>query len=435
VASPLRALAARPATGQQRSGIAGLIAALLVLAPLFAACERVGGPAPVTGTGSSEPGTPAAQNAPAAAATVTVQRGDSLSLIAKRHNVPMRELIEINRLQPPYRLEAGRTLRLPASRTYTVKRGDALSMLAQQNQMETAELARLNNIPPPYSIRIGQQLVLPPLPGSVPAATAAAAPPVPDWKPGSVAVTALAGPDPAGPANTSAPLAPPVHAGGLPPAGAVTTGIPAPPALAPAAAPPPETDPHPAAKPGIPPAPAPAAPPAPAANGLPPTVKPLVAPPGTPAAQPAGPAPAAQAAAKPPVAPPPPRAGARFLWPVQGKLISEYGDKPDGRHNDGLNIAAAKGAAVIAADNGVVAYAGNELRGYGNLLLVRHADGWMTAYAHLEQMLAQRGAQVRRGQKIGTVGSSGSVTKPQLHFEIRREGQAIDPGDYLEAPR
>ena len=138
------------------------------------------------------------------------------------------------------------------------------------------------------------------------------------------------------------------------------------------------------------------------------------------------------AAAKPPaIEAPEPRGGSRFLWPLRGAILSDYGPKPGGLHNDGINISASRGASVVAADNGVVAYAGNELRGFGNLLLIRHADGWMTAYAHLDDMLVERGAKVTRGQKIGTVGSTGNVSSPQLHFEVRRGNRAIDPRDHL----
>jgi murein DD-endopeptidase MepM/ murein hydrolase activator NlpD len=138
------------------------------------------------------------------------------------------------------------------------------------------------------------------------------------------------------------------------------------------------------------------------------------------------------AVAKPPaIEAPEPRGGSRFLWPLRGAILSDYGPKPGGLHNDGINISASRGASVVAADNGVVAYAGNELRGFGNLLLIRHADGWMTAYAHLDDMLVERGAKVSRGQKIGTVGSTGNVSSPQLHFEVRRGNRAIDPRDHL----
>jgi murein DD-endopeptidase MepM/ murein hydrolase activator NlpD len=134
---------------------------------------------------------------------------------------------------------------------------------------------------------------------------------------------------------------------------------------------------------------------------------------------------------RPAVAPPlpklPPQSGRRFLWPVTGKLVSSYGSKDGGLHNDGINIAAPRGTAVRAAEDGVVAYAGNELRGYGNLLLVRHTGSWTTAYAHNEKLLVRRGDKVRRGQVIAQVGSSGSVTTPQSHFELRQGARAIDP--------
>jgi murein DD-endopeptidase MepM/ murein hydrolase activator NlpD len=81
----------------------------------------------------------------------------------------------------------------------------------------------------------------------------------------------------------------------------------------------------------------------------------------------------------------------------------------------------------VAAENGVVAYAGNELRGFGNLLLVKHAEGWTTAYAHADSLLVGRGDRVRKGQKIATVGASGNVSRPQLHFELRKDGRAVDP--------
>jgi murein DD-endopeptidase MepM/ murein hydrolase activator NlpD len=116
---------------------------------------------------------------------------------------------------------------------------------------------------------------------------------------------------------------------------------------------------------------------------------------------------------------------------VRGRILSTFGPKADGLHNDGINIAARAGAPVIAAENGVVVYAGNELRGFGNLLLVRHADGWITAYAHLDKMLVKKGQKVTRGQAIGTVGTSGGVSQPQLHFEIRRGTQAVDPAKFL----
>lgn len=130
----------------------------------------------------------------------------------------------------------------------------------------------------------------------------------------------------------------------------------------------------------------------------------------------------------------PPRASDKFLWPVEGDLLLSFGPKEGGLHNDGINIAAPRGSPVLAAENGVVAYVGNQLRGFGNLLLIKHDGGWMTAYAHNEEILVGRGARVERGQTVARVGDSGNVVAPQLHFEIRRGIRAVDPTKLL-SPR
>lgn len=126
--------------------------------------------------------------------------------------------------------------------------------------------------------------------------------------------------------------------------------------------------------------------------------------------------------------PPPPVPSGEFIWPTTTvKIISAFGAKENGLHNDGVNIAVPAGTPVRAAQSGVVAYAGNELKGYGNLLLVRHANGWMTAYAHNSKLLVKRGDTVTKGQTISLSGSTGSVTSPQVHFEIRKGAKAVDP--------
>ncbi len=117
----------------------------------------------------------------------------------------------------------------------------------------------------------------------------------------------------------------------------------------------------------------------------------------------------------------------RFLVPVNGRVISEYGPKKGGRHNDGINIAASMGTPVKAAENGVVVYAGNQLRGYGNLLLVRHSGGWVSAYAHTSAFRVKAGDRVKQGQIIAEVGDSGNVDQPQLHFELRKGTRAVNP--------
>ena len=126
------------------------------------------------------------------------------------------------------------------------------------------------------------------------------------------------------------------------------------------------------------------------------------------------------------------RSASKFSWPIRGKILSGYGTKEKGKFNDGINISATTGSPVKAAENGVVAYAGNELKGWGNLVIIQHSDGWMTIYAHLDSLQVRRGAKVSVGQQIGKVGKTGRVDKPQLHFEIRKGTRAYNPITYLK---
>jgi murein DD-endopeptidase MepM/ murein hydrolase activator NlpD len=120
-----------------------------------------------------------------------------------------------------------------------------------------------------------------------------------------------------------------------------------------------------------------------------------------------------------------------FRWPVRGKVITSYGAKTNGKSNDGINLAVPEGTPVKAAEDGVVAYSGNELKGYGNLVLVRHANGYVTAYAHASELLVKRGDTIKRGQVIAKSGQSGEVGSPQLHFEIRKGSTPVDPLQFL----
>jgi murein DD-endopeptidase MepM/ murein hydrolase activator NlpD len=122
----------------------------------------------------------------------------------------------------------------------------------------------------------------------------------------------------------------------------------------------------------------------------------------------------------------------RFRWPARGRVIAGYGRRPDGTHNDGINLALPQGAEVHASEGGKVAYAGNELKGYGNLILIRHDNGWVSAYAHNEQLLVKRDDAVQRGQVIAKAGKTGSVDQPQLHFELRQGSKPVDPLLHLE---
>lgn len=403
--------------------LSALVLSTAVLA--LGACERIGGLAPFTHV---------AEVPESAGGAITVQKGDSAYSLSRRYNVPLRDLIEANRLAPPYRLDIGQRLVLPTSRQYIVQKGDSLYSISRMHNVDVSELTRLNNLSPPYAVQVGQPLRLPGSndTGGTMVASGGAVPLTPQGVQqgspqgaaagrGSIQAAELPPPSSNGSSNgpSNAPSAGAISATPLPPppkAGAAPE--PAPVQPAPAAAGDVTYQPGqgptllrpPGAKPSPAPIPAPAAPPQEVAAATPPPK----------------PDPKAEVDA------PPPRGSARFLWPVKGKLISGYGPKPDGLHNDGLNIAAAKGTAVVAADNGVVAYAGNELRGFGNLLLLKHADGWITAYAHLDKIEVERGATVKRGQTIARVGQTGSVTSPQLHFELRKGSQAVDPSDQMD---
>lgn len=333
---------------------------LLAVAVALAACApRSGPPAPVSHGGDSRP---ALSRAEASSGVVEVKPGDTLYTVARRTGTPVRALIETNRLQAPYRIQAGQRLRIPA-----------------------VAAAHRTVASPPAST-----------------ATAAAAPIVAAVPRGSV---------------ESAPIA-------VVPAAAPATSDPAVSAAGPGMVMPP--------------------PAAPGSEIAPAGTQPPVAEARAPAAAGQSPTSSAQASASPPAppvsgagAPPsaaadetPARAG-RFLWPLRGNVVSTFGQKPGGLQNDGINIAAPQGTPVRATENGVVVYAGNELKGFGNLLLLRHADGWMSAYAHLDEISVSRGASVGRGQVIGKVGQTGSVATPQLHFELRRGGRAVDPRGQL----
>ena len=120
-----------------------------------------------------------------------------------------------------------------------------------------------------------------------------------------------------------------------------------------------------------------------------------------------------------------------FDWPVTGTIISRFGSTTGGERNDGINIATTQDAPIHASASGTVTYSGNELKGYGNLLLIKHADGYVTAYAHADRILVEKGAFVQKGQVIGYSGSTGDVTSPQLHFEIRHDTAPVNPANLL----
>jgi murein DD-endopeptidase MepM/ murein hydrolase activator NlpD len=266
------------------------------------------------------------------------------------------------------------------AQTITIQRGQTLSEIAHSYHVPMRVIADANGLSPPYGIQVGRTLVIP---GVGPPSLAAA--------PASVAAVPPA-PQPEVLQPTTGPNLPPLPAA---PDRPLVSGSPL--------GPPPA---QPEATPGL------AATPPPISAAPPPREIPE--------------APDANSAATPPAA----GTGA-FLWPVRGHILATYGSRSDGTHNDGINIAAPRGTAVQAVDAGVVAYTGNELRGYGNLVLVKHDNGWISAYAHCDAILVKRGEKVGRGEVIARVGSTGNVSEPQLHFELRRGQHAVDPREFM----
>ena len=121
-----------------------------------------------------------------------------------------------------------------------------------------------------------------------------------------------------------------------------------------------------------------------------------------------------------------------FSWPVKGKIITNFGKQTGGRMNDGINIISVKGNPVRAALDGKVIYRGNELLAWGNLIIIKHKNNWTTAYAHLDKFLVQKGENIKTGDVIGSVGSTGNVVKSQLHFQVRKNSKPLNPINFLK---
>ncbi|MBX9977930.1 MAG: M23 family metallopeptidase [Alphaproteobacteria bacterium] len=277
----------------------------------------------------------------------------------------------------------------PSTNPYhIVARGETLSVIAKQYGMEKAALIRINRLKPPYKIFIGQKLI-------VSAKKAPGAPSKPSVKPvtsvadsGDVSVEELPaeeGKDKAGPAmlptmGSGIPGSPTSVAGGLGNAAGAGVG---------------------------------------AASGALETV--TVGAPG-----------AAAETVEQPQKPAAPASTGQLQWPVQGQVIKSFGVDQKGQRNDGINIAVPAGTAVKAVDNGVVAHVGNQHRGFGNLVLVKHAGGKISVYGHLKEASVKVGDSITVGQQVGTAGTSGGVSEPQVHFELRQGKTALNPVDHLK---
>lgn len=386
--------------------------------------------------------------------TVEVKQGDTLYSLSRQHGVKVNEIMAANDLKH-HSLKPGQRLTIPSGSrqatqmnvamtpppaatatpsaapadtaaaeapadagdgqgTYTMKPGDSLYTIARQHKVNYAELQQANGITDANvrKIRPGTVLKIPAassMPGTrartgvslaqtgthipVPHAEGAAS------RPGEAKVETVA--------NTSAETPNVLNA--------------AAPASAPAATPSAESvTSAPAVSASEPAASTPAAPAA--AETKVAAIEPATATDAAPAASEPSKAQAGEKSAS--------TSGLR--WPVQGRIISQFGPRPDGTHNDGVNLSVPLGTDVHAAESGEVIYVGDELKAYGKLVLLRHDNGWVTAYAHNEDLLVTRGKKVARGDVIAKAGKTGPVDQPQVHFELRQDSKAVDPTAFME---
>jgi murein DD-endopeptidase MepM/ murein hydrolase activator NlpD len=301
---------------------------------------------------------PTAQVVPQKQNILTITAGDTLYSLARKHNVPLRNLITANKLEAPYALKPGQSLFLPAQFAHTVAKGETLYSISRMYQMDLNSLAQMNDMKAPFALSVGQKLILPAqiqLTAAEPTKTPAAEPEKKEDK--KTEPEKKEEPKPIDKKEETKPVTP-----------------------------------------------------------TPPPPPPAVKKPATVSTLPRIPM----------------RSSNKFSWPLRGQIISGYGAKEHGLYNDGINIKANRGAPVSAAENGVVAYAGNEIKGLGNLVIIKHADNWMTVYAHLDTILTERGKTVAAGAKIGSAGQTGKVSSPQLHFEIRQGTRALNPVNHLK---
>lgn len=330
---------------------------------------------------------------------VRVQPGDTLSKIAVRHEVPTKSVIALNNSAPPYVIHIGQRVKVPYFRHHNVRNGESLYAISRVYDVEMGELVHFNFLEAPYTLAPGMILKIPQKGGSSVQVASTNAKVFTVSRPVQTLATEQIVLQPPPVIRTNRNLK------------SETVSRPAPKAV-------------PAAKPVIIQATPVAAP-----MSVPAKAEEPVQLDGTVIAKSdLPPVPRSRYSIKQP----PHRDGKAFHWPVKGELLSGYGKKKNGLHNDGINIKVVPGTLVKAAENGIVSYVGNEMRSFGNLILISHADGYVTTYGHNAQILVQKGDVVRKGDVIARAGATGDVQVAQLHFEIRKQGEAIDPARLLD---
>ncbi|MET3664517.1 LysM peptidoglycan-binding domain-containing protein [Caulobacter sp. 1776] len=322
----------------------------------------------------------------------TVKSGDTLTSIARKFDMSVSDLADDNKLKTNKPLKLGAKIKGPAttSKAYVAQSGDTLGAIAKRFNVSVKELAAENNLRTSAAVKKGQKIVLPDG--------------YKDKGPIKTTTTVASKPTLAEPLNTYAKVETPSPAPSRP----YTAPTPAPTPSSPV----PYTPSY--SRPSGPIAAQPVTPP--------PTSRPII-----------------ESSAAPTEAEIIASGKGKFAWPVRGEIISSFGVKGTGQRNDGLDIRAAQGTPVLSAADGEVAYAGNQVPTFGNLVLVKHADGWVTAYAHLSSINVKMRQQVSQGEQLGAVGATGGTNEPKLHFEMRYaptvkdKAKPVDPG--LVLPR
>jgi murein DD-endopeptidase MepM/ murein hydrolase activator NlpD len=397
----------RPVAGGSSGGSPGMASYRPGQASTQASYQASPRPSPeVTGSASAAPASARPGWNWQGGTAITVQQGDTIDSIVRRYGVPADAIAEANNLPNGSTLRPGQRLVIPkyeatgstvaprvasappqpkpaisapattapassGPHVHIIQPGETLMKLSRQYNKPLVEIARANNIPASTLVKVGDRIVIPGVRGQVAAARPSQPVPV---------AQAQAQPKPAAPvmAQSTAQAQPKPAAAPQKLASAPVTAVPA----------------------------------------SPPTAVNVVAP-------------AAQNPEPPKVKQEVTAATPSFRWPVNGRVIQAFGPKPTGQQNDGINISVPEGTAIKAAEDGVVAYAGNELKTYGNLVLIRHSNGYVTAYAHASEIAVKRDDVVKRGQVIAKAGQTGSVNAPQVHFEIRKGSTPVDPAPFL----
>ena len=313
--------------------------------------------------------------------THIVQKGETLFSISRKYDVPILPIIVANSLEQPYAVNEGQVIKLPEGKFHTVKEGETLYSLSRQYGVDMSGIVKLNQLQSPYNVVKGQRLQIP-FPTDLPTEDSLSG----DNE--ALAETTTSSEQPTYIASTEddgKPASLRRSSGGI--LGAYNQPV--------------QTS-------------------QPANNNIDTEVE---------TAKLAKPE--QKAEIKTPVKEAAVKQDGKFMWPVQGKVVKKFGQQ-GGEYNDGINISASSGAAVKASNSGRVVYTGNSLKSYGNLVIIKHDNGLLSAYAHMNSVNVKKDQQISKGQTIGTVGSTGKVTSPQLYFAIRKGKDAKNPMNYLK---